>query len=76
MEGAPSSSAATATARPVIRNPDSAVVDSLQGTYKLIVNRHLPAVLEWLRVAVKVPAPHPGLLVFAWASAGSENSMQ
>jgi hypothetical protein len=39
---------------PTLKNTDPAVLECLRGSYKLLVGRHLPAVLEWLAVAVKV----------------------
>jgi hypothetical protein len=33
---------------------DPAVIDTLSGLQKLVVNRHLPTVLDWLRVVAKV----------------------
>ena len=40
---------------PVLKNADPAVLETLRGSYKLLVGRHLPTVLEWLSLAVKVP---------------------
>ena len=40
---------------PVLKNADPSVLEALRGSYKLLVGRHLPTVLEWLSVAVKVP---------------------
>ena len=36
------------------RDADPAVLETLQGSHKVLVNQHLPAVLEWLRVVVRV----------------------
>ena len=36
------------------RDADPAVLEALQGSHKVLVNQHLPAVLEWLRVVVRV----------------------
>lgn len=40
-----------------LRNPDSAVVETLQGLAKVVCNRHLPRVQGWLKVFVKVSIP-------------------
>lgn len=34
-------------------NPDPAVLENLQGLYRLLVNRHLSTVQEWLRIIAK-----------------------
>lgn len=39
---------------PLLRNADPSVLEALRDSYKLLVGRHLPTVLEWLKVAVKV----------------------
>lgn len=37
-----------------LKNPDPVVVETLQGLDKIVVNRHLPRLQEWLKVFVKV----------------------
>jgi hypothetical protein len=37
-----------------LRNPDPAVVETLQELDKFLVSRHLPRLQEWLKVFVKV----------------------
>ena len=37
-----------------LRNPDPAVVGTLQELDKVVVSRHLPRLQEWLKVFVKV----------------------
>ena len=37
-----------------LRNPDPAVVETLQELDKVVVSRHLPRLQEWLKVFVKV----------------------
>jgi hypothetical protein len=39
---------------PLLTNADPAVLEALRGSYKVLVGRHSPTVLEWLKVAVKV----------------------
>ena len=41
-------------ARVSVKNPDPAVVETLQDLDKVVVNRHLPRLQEWLKVFVKV----------------------
>jgi len=59
---------------PVLRNADPAVLEAVRGSYKLLVGRHLPTVLEWLAVAVKVPPPSllhdPHCSTFTGSAAG------
>ncbi len=37
-----------------LRNPDPAVVETLQELDKVVVSRHLPRLQEWLKVFVRV----------------------
>ena len=37
-----------------LQNPDPAVVETLLGLDKVLVNRHLPRLQEWLRIFIKV----------------------
>lgn len=37
-----------------LADQDPAILEALQGNYKSLVNRHLPTVLQWLRVVVRV----------------------
>ena len=37
-----------------LRNPDPAVVETLQELDKVLVSRHLPRLQEWVKVFVKV----------------------
>ena len=39
---------------PDLQNKDPAVIEDLRGNYKLLVNRQLPTVLDWLRVVIRV----------------------
>ena len=36
------------------RDADPAILEALQGSHKVLMNQHLPTVLEWLRVVVRV----------------------
>lgn len=37
----------------ITREPDPAVLENLQALYRLLVNRHLSLVQDWLRIIVK-----------------------
>ncbi len=37
-----------------LQNKDPAVIEDLRGNYKLLVNRQLPTVLDWLKVVIRV----------------------